>query len=183
MIGRFLGSVALGKNNMGTKLFLMIVIGIVLTIFLQITASDVDAHLEYYAIFESLAIMLLLACKGSPRLNLVFFSLVNISNLIMAMMMSHTLFAAWAILSIGIFNSVMWPNIFDLGIAKLGKYSEQGASLLVMMILGGALLPVLQGHLADVIGIVGSYWIPVTGYIYVLCYALFYSQREVKFIK
>jgi len=42
------------------------------------------------------------------------------------MMMANTMFAAWAILSIGIFNSVMWPNIFDLGIANLGKYKEQG---------------------------------------------------------
>ncbi len=183
MIGRFLGSVALSKSKAGTKLALMVVIAIALTVFLKVSAHDVDAHLEYYAIFEILAIMLLLACKGSPRFNLVFFSLVNIANLIVAMMLSHTMFAAWAILSIGIFNSVMWPNIFDLGIAKLGKYSEQGASLLVMMILGGALLPVVQGHLADIIGIANSYWVPVVGYVYILCYALFYSQKQVKWIK
>lgn len=183
MIGRFLGSIALGKSSVSTKLLLMIAVSAALTTFLIFSAHDVEAHLEYYVVFQALAILLLLACKGSPRLNLVLFSLVNITNLIVAIMMSHTMFAAWAILSIGIFNSVMWPNIFDLGIAKLGKYNEQGASLLVMMILGGALLPVVQGYIADVSGVVTSYWIPVVGYVYILCYGLFYSQRKINWIK
>jgi FHS family L-fucose permease-like MFS transporter len=52
-----------------------------------------------------------------------------------------------------------------------------------MMILGGALLPVIQGKIADVGNIVDSYWIPVIGYVYILLYGLFYSQREIKWIK
>lgn len=183
MIGRFLGSIALSKSKAGTKLLLMLFTSIALTVFLVFSAHDVNAHLEYYAIFQILAIMLFLSCKSSPRLNLVLFSLVNIANLVTAMMMANTMFAAWAILSIGIFNSVMWPNIFDLGISKLGKYNEQGASLLVMMILGGALLPVVQGYIADVSNIVVSYWVPVVGYVYILCYGLFYSQRKINLIK
>lgn len=183
MIGRFLGSIALSDAKVMKKIILMVLTSAALTIFMVFSAHDVDVHLEFYVIFQILAIVLLLACNGSPRLNLILFSLVNIANLIVAMMMSHTLFGAWAVLSIGLFNSVMWPNIFDLGIAKLGKYSEQGASLLVMMILGGALLPVIQGHFADVSGIVSSYWVPVFGYIYILCYAVFYSQRKINWIK
>jgi FHS family L-fucose permease-like MFS transporter len=77
----------------------------------------------------------------------------------------------------------MWPNIFDLGIAKLGQFKEQGSSLLVMMILGGALLPLVQGKIADVFNIVDSYWVPVVGYLYIMCYGLFYSQRQIKWIK
>lgn len=183
MIGRFLGSIALGKSKVGTKLLLMVLVGFALTAFLVFSAHDVDAHLEYYAVFQIVAIMLFLACKSSPRLNLVLFSLVNIANLIVAMQMPSSMFGAWAILSIGIFNSVMWPNIFDLGISKLGKYTEQGSSLLVMMILGGALLPVVQGYIADVSNVVNSFWVPVVGYVYILCYGLFYSQRKINLVK
>ena len=183
MIGRFLGSVALGKLANTSKLLLMIVVSAILTVFLVYSIGQNDLQLSYYVIFQALAIVLFLVCKSSPRLNLILFSIVNIANLIVAIMLHNTMFAAWAILSIGIFNSVMWPNIFDLGIAKLGKYKEQGASLLVMMILGGALLPVIQGKIADIGNIVDSYWVPVIGYAYILLYGLFYSQREIKLVK
>lgn len=183
MIGRFLGSIALGKLANTSKLLLMIVVSASLTAFLMYSIGSAEAQLTYYAIFQVVAIVLFLVCKSSPRLNLVLFSIVNIANLVVAIMLHNTMFAAWAILSIGIFNSVMWPNIFDLGIAKLGQYKEQGASLLVMMILGGAILPVIQGKIADVGNIVDSYWIPVIGYVYILLYGLFYSQREIKWIK
>lgn len=183
MIGRFLGSVALGKLNISSKFLLMIVISALLTSFLVYSIGGVELHLSYYVIFQALAIILFLACKSSPRLNIVLFSIVNIANLVVAIMMHNTMFAAWAILSIGLFNSVMWPNIFDLGIAKLGQFKEQGSSLLVMMILGGALLPLVQGKIADVFNIVDSYWVPVVGYLYIMCYGLFYSQRQIKWIK
>lgn len=183
MIGRFLGSVALSDSKALKKLVLMVLISIALTAFLVYSIGNVELKLVYYVAFQVLAIILLLACKSSARMNLVLFSLVNIANLIVAMMMANTMFAAWAILSIGIFNSVMWPNIFDLGIANLGKYKEQGSSLLVMMILGGALLPLVQGYIADIGNIVDSYWVPVFGYAYILCYGLFYSQRKLNWIK
>ena len=183
MIGRFLGATALGEGSIGKKLVVMILTSVALTAFLVFSAHGVDAHLEYYAAFQALAILLFLFCKGSPRLNIVLFSIVNIVNLIIAMNMYTTMLGAWAILSIGLFNSVMWPNIFDLGISKLGKYTEQGSSLLVMMILGGALLPLVQGYIADTHGIVPSFWVPVFGYIYIMCYGLFYSQRKINFIK
>jgi FHS family L-fucose permease-like MFS transporter len=183
MIGRFLGSIALGKLANTSKLLLMIAVSAILTIFLVYLIGQSDLQLSYYAIFQVVAIVLFLVCRSSSRLNLILFSIVNIANLIVAIMLHNTMFAAWAILSIGIFNSVMWPNIFDLGIANLGKYKEQGSSLLVMMILGGALLPVIQGRIADVGSIVDSYWVPVFGYVYILLYASFYSQREIKLVK
>lgn len=183
MIGRFLGSIALGKLNISSKFLLMILTSAALTLFMVYSVGNVESELSYYVIFQALAILLLLSCKSSPRLNLIMFSVVNIANLIAAILLHDTMFAAWSILSIGIFNSVMWPNIFDLGLANLGKFKEQGASLLVMMILGGALLPLIQGRIADVANVVDSYWVPVVGYAYILCYALFYSKRQVKWIK
>ena len=125
MIGRFLGSIALGKLNISSKFLLMILTSAALTLFMVYSVGNVESELSYYVIFQALAILLLLSCKSSPRLNLIMFSVVNIANLIAAILLHNTMFAAWSILSIGIFNSVMWPNIFDLGLANLGKFKEQ----------------------------------------------------------
>lgn len=183
MIGRFLGATALGEGNIFKKIIIMILTSVALTSFMIFSANGVDIQLGYYAIFQVVAIILFLACRGSSRLNITLFSIVNIINLFIAIHMHSTMFGAWAILSIGLFNSVMWPNIFDLGISNLGKYTEQGSSLLVMMILGGALLPLVQGYIADTSGIINSFYIPIIGYVYILCYGLFYSQRKIDFIK
>jgi FHS family L-fucose permease-like MFS transporter len=79
----------------------------------------------------------------------------------------------YAFVSGGLFCSVMWPCIFALSIAGLGEYTNQGSSLLVMMILGGALLPPIQGYLADWIHIHTSYIIPLLGF----CYLAFYGWK------
>ena len=65
----------------------------------------------------------------------------------------------------------MWPSIFALAIAGLGKNTSQGSSLLVMAILGGALIPPLQGFMADKIGLHISFIIPIFCYIYLAFYA------------
>ena len=81
--------------------------------------------------------------------------------------------ALFAFLSGGLFCSIMWPCIFTLSIAGLGKYTSQGSAFLIMMILGGAIIPPLQGKLADIesIGIQNSYWIAVACFGYLLFYA------------
>jgi len=78
----------------------------------------------------------------------------------------------WSVIGIGLFNSIMWSNIFTLSIARLGKYTSQGSSLLVMMILGGAILPVIMGAVADGYGVHASYIVPVFSYIYIAFYGL-----------
>lgn len=75
-------------------------------------------------------------------------------------------FAVYSFISGGLFCSVMWPCIFALSIAGLGKYTPQGSSLLIMMILGGAVIPVAQGKLSEYIGIHYSYIIPVICFSY-----------------
>jgi len=81
--------------------------------------------------------------------------------------------AIYAFLSGGLFCSIMWPSIFSLSIKGLGKYTSQGSAFLVMMILGGAIIPPIQGKLADIIGIHESYIICV------LCFAYlaFFAQK------
>jgi FHS family L-fucose permease-like MFS transporter len=80
--------------------------------------------------------------------------------------------AMWSVLCIGMFNSIMWSNIFTLAIDGLGKYTSQGSSLLVMMIVGGAILPLLQGGLADIAGVHYSLFIPLLAYLYLIFYGV-----------
>jgi len=80
--------------------------------------------------------------------------------------------AVYAFLSGGLWCSIMWPSIFSLGIAGLGKYTTQGSAFLVMMIMGGGIIPPLQGKLADLIGIHQSYWVAVMCFAYLIAFAL-----------
>jgi len=83
-----------------------------------------------------------------------------------------------AILCVGLFNSVMFPSIFTLGIAKLGPLTGDGSGLLVMAIVGGAIIPLLQGALADRIGIHHAFILPAVCYLYIAYYA-FRGSRPV----
>lgn len=80
--------------------------------------------------------------------------------------------AIYAFLSGGLFCSIMWPSIFSLSIAGLGKYTTEGSAFLIMMILGGGIIPPIQGKIADVIGIHQSYWIPVICFAYLTFFAI-----------
>ena len=91
--------------------------------------------------------------------------------LVCASMLTLGHFAMGSILLVGLFNSVMFPSIFTLGIAELGSLTGDGSGLLIMAIVGGAVLPVLQGILADQIGIHHAFIIPAVCYIYIVYYA------------
>jgi FHS family L-fucose permease-like MFS transporter len=78
--------------------------------------------------------------------------------------------AMWSVIAVGFFNSVMFPTVFTLGIARLGPLTGKGSSLLIMAIVGGAILPVLQGALADSIGIHTAFLMPAVCYLYIVYY-------------
>ena len=80
--------------------------------------------------------------------------------------------ALFAFLSGGLCCSIMWPCIFSLSIKGLGKYSSQGSSFLIMMILGGAIIPPIQGKLADIIGIQNSYIITIFCFVYLTIFSV-----------
>ena len=82
----------------------------------------------------------------------------------------HT--AMWAILAVGFFNSIMFPTIFSLGVAELGPLTGTASGVLNMAIVGGAILPVLQGFIADRIGIHHAFFMPVICYLFILFYGL-----------
>ena len=80
--------------------------------------------------------------------------------------------AMWSILAVGLFNSIMFPTIFSLGVAELGPLTGNGSGILNMAIVGGAILPVIQGVIADHFGIHHGFILPVICYLYILFYAL-----------
>jgi MFS transporter, FHS family, L-fucose permease len=80
--------------------------------------------------------------------------------------------AMWTILAVGFFNSIMFPTIFSMGVAELGPLTGNGSGILNMAIVGGAILPVMQGVIADRIGIHHGFILPVLCYLYILFYAL-----------
>jgi MFS transporter, FHS family, L-fucose permease len=82
----------------------------------------------------------------------------------------HT--AMWAILAVGFFNSIMFPTIFSLGVAELGPLTGTGSGVLNMAIVGGAILPLIQGVIADRIGLHHAFVLPVICYLYILFYGL-----------
>jgi len=84
--------------------------------------------------------------------------------------------AMWSILAVGFFNSIMFPSIFTLGLAELGPLSGDGSGILNMAIVGGAVIPLAQGFMADRIGIHHAFFLPVICYLYILYYALVGSE-------
>ena len=90
--------------------------------------------------------------------------------LVITSMMSSGSVAMWTIIFVGFFNSVMFPSIFTLGIAELGPLTSKGSGLLVMAIVGGAIIPTLEGTIADHIGIQHAFFIPVLCYVFIAYY-------------
>jgi FHS family L-fucose permease-like MFS transporter len=80
--------------------------------------------------------------------------------------------ALFSLISGGLFCSILWPSIFSLGTAGLGKYTNQGSAFLIMMILGGAILPVVQGKFADMFGIQTSYLLATACFVYLFVFGV-----------
>lgn len=84
--------------------------------------------------------------------------------------LTHGQFSVWAVVSIGLFNSIMFPTIFSLGIRGLGPKTEKASSLLIMAIVGGAIIPLLHGVLADNVGLHLAFVLPAVCYLYIAYY-------------
>ncbi len=100
------------------------------------------------------------------------FNAVVASILVVTSMLSFGYFAMWSILLVGLFNSIMFPTIFTLAIEGLGKHTGQGSGILCMAIVGGAIIPLVQGVLADSMGIHHAFILPVLCYVFIAFYGL-----------
>jgi FHS family L-fucose permease-like MFS transporter len=110
----------------------------------------------------------------SPGKALAFNAACSIALILIATFGSGAL-AMWALLAVGLCNSIMFPTIFSMALNKLGPLTGQGSGILCMAIVGGALVPALQGKLADTIGLQISFLVPAACYTYILFYGLKYA--------
>lgn len=97
--------------------------------------------------------------------------------LVVMSILTHGHTAMWAILAVGLFNSVMFPSIFTVGLTGLGPLTSKGSSLMVAAIVGGALIPLAEGHLADLIGVQHAFMIPAVCYIYIAAFGYLGGRR------
>lgn len=155
MCGRFLGAVALSDRFSGVKRLAMMG-GIGTAIFLLLgfinhLGGGLDLrHLWPLAVLIAANMAVFVLAGSQPGKVTGIFALVA-AALVLFTIFSGSSLAMWAILAVGLFNSILWSNIFTLAIHGLGNDTGQGSSLLVMMILGGALVPVAQGALIDLL--------------------------------
>ena len=173
MIGRWAGAIAVFNPVGKLKTWLYILVpyaafGVVLFVN-SISGFDISV-LYWFALCVAIQIGGFFLGKEKPALTLKIFGFLGIVSVLVGLFSSGQL-ALFAFLSGGLFCSIMWPSIFALSIHGLGKYTSQGSSFLVMMVLGGAIIPPLQGKLADIIGIHSSYWIAVACFVYLAFFA------------
>jgi MFS transporter, FHS family, L-fucose permease len=174
MIGRWTGSAGAFDISAGAKQLLRFLMPyLAFGVFLLVNAiakSDLSVFYPY-----GFVILIMIAAdvlsKGSPSRQLFIYSLCGIAALITGMLTSG-LVSVYAFISVGLFCSTLWPCIFTLAIAGLGKYTNQGSSYLIMMIMGGGLISAFQGWLGgpDLIGIKASYLVGVACFIYLAYY-------------
>ena len=185
MIGRLIGAISLGEMKESKKLPYMILAAVVSTLIIYACATfkqllTVGEHINPVDILPfigliALSFLFFKLGKSSAGKMVGLFALVA-ATLTIFSMSTRGDYALWSILGIGLFNSIMWSNIFSLSIKGLGKDTSQGSSLLVMMIVGGALMPLAQGWLTDSYGIRGSLGIVLLGYVYLVWYG-FYAPK------
>jgi MFS transporter, FHS family, L-fucose permease len=94
------------------------------------------------------------------------------ATLVTVSMLTNGHLAMWSMIAVGLFNSIMFPSIFALGVAELGPLTGNGSGLMNMAIVGGAIIPLIQGAMADSFGIHHAFFLPVICYLYILFYAL-----------
>lgn len=168
MIGRWTGSIKIFEPGTAMKTLLIFVVpvvafGVVLAV--NAVAQNDIKPFYWYVVCVLLQAVAFYATQDKPAKTLMVFSLLGVIFMLIGIFTSGTM-AIYAFLSGGLFCSIMWPCIFALAIAGLGRHTAQGSAFLIMMILGGAIVPPIQGKLADIpsVGIHQSYWVPAAGF-------------------
>jgi FHS family L-fucose permease-like MFS transporter len=147
----------------------LIAFGIILGV--NILSGKDMKPLYYYVFCVLIQIGAFFLSKDKPARTLMIFGTFGIIAMLVGLF-SSGMVAIYAFLAGGLACSIMWPAIFSLSIIGLGKYTSQGAAFLVMMILGGGIIPPLQGKLSDIIGIHQSYIIAVICFGYLTLFAV-----------
>ena len=174
MIGRWTGAAGAFEVGAGVRRMLMLILPfLAFGVYLAVNAiarHDVSQFYGYAGV-----ILLMIAAtwlsRGNPARMLLYFALCGIAALLIGMFTTGKT-SVVAFISVGLFCSTMWPCIFALAIAGLGRHTNQGSSLLIMMIMGGGWVSLAQGALADRVGVHMSFWVGVACFAYLAFYAV-----------
>ena len=192
MIGRFMGAVELSEMKAINKQMSLVVIPLLAYFILwaaisapldSIQGGDTSKIFslwkdrfvqnwqvfKFYLPFIALCWLLFQCGKSLAARTLMIFSLTVVTLLLTAILVGGKV-AMWCVVAVGLFTSIGWSNTFSLAIEGVGIHKSQASSLLVMAILGGALLPPLQGYIADHAGLSLSFIVPLIAYVYVAFY-------------
>jgi FHS family L-fucose permease-like MFS transporter len=183
MIGRWAGAINVFRPGKTLKNILLLVVPLlafaVVVVINSIAQNDM-APLYWYFVCVLILVLAFFLTQDKPAKTLLIFSLLGLGAMLVGIFTEGQV-ATYAFLSGGLFCSVMWPCIFSLSIAGLGNYTTQGSGFLIMMILGGGIIPPIQGKLADLLqsgnpsstgfGIHTSYWIAVICFAYLAFFA------------
>ncbi|HZK63616.1 MAG TPA: MFS transporter, partial [Puia sp.] len=178
MTGRFIGALSLNANIPSRYKYTGMCLIPMLAFLIVGNLLSWEAA-RYLAFFLVLNLLAFFFGNFLPDRTLGIFSVIQVCLLLTAIGCSGRI-AMWSLIAAGLFNSICWSNIFALSLKGLGKYTGQGSSLLIMAILGAAVIPVIQGGLADRIGLQYSFIIPVICYLYLAIYGFrWYRDKSV----
>ena len=182
MIGRWAGAVGAFGFTKQKRIILQFIVPLVAFVILILVNSAFGydmQNLYWYLVCVLIQIAAFFISNDKPARTLLIFSLLGVAAMVIGTLTTGTV-AIYAFLSGGLFCSIMWPCIFSLSVAGLGKYTTQGSAFLIMMILGGGIIPPIQGKFADFLqagssepgyGIHASYWIAAACYAYLAFFA------------
>lgn len=181
MIGRFTGAIGAFNLSKSTKVILTVIVpfiafGLVLSV--NYFSGVKVTNLFPYAICVAVLVVAFFIGQQKPTRTCMVMGLLGVTFMLIGLFTVGTV-ATFAFISGGLCCSIMWPSIFSLAITGLGKYTSQGSAFLIMMILGGSIIPPLQGKIADgssniiqgMSGLHFSYIVPVFGFAYIAFFA------------
>jgi len=180
MIGRWTGSITVFNPTKNMKKILLCVVpflafGVIIAVN-QISGNPITSNeILIFSLIIIIQIIGFYLAKDNAITTMKIFSLFGVIAMLIGVLASGKI-ALFAFLTGGLFCSIMWPCIFSLSINGIGKYTSQGSSFLIMMILGGAIIPPVQGKLADIFTIQDSYWVAVLCFAFLLMYS-FLTQK------
>lgn len=174
MIGRWAGAISVFNLSASKRQLALVIVPLIafsVIIGVNTIAQQDMTPLYYYVICVILQIIVFFLSKNKPARTLILFGMMGVIAMLIGLFSTGTV-AIYAFLAGGLACSIMWPSIFTLSITGLGKYTAQGSAFLVMMILGGGIIPPIQGKLSDIIGIHASYVVPVICFAYLTFFAI-----------
>lgn len=178
MIGRWAGAVYAFQFSKRKEQLLIIIMPLlafgIIVIANKLMGYDMS-NLYTYILCILVQILIILATKNHPSRTLFACSVLGAFSIALGLYFEGQ-YAIFAFLTAGLACSVIWPAIFNLALMGLGKYTAQGSAFLVMMILGGGIIPPIQGKLADIIGIHNSYLISLLCFVYLIIFGVLVNK-------